>query len=162
MKKIFLLFISLSFFTYGCDNQPESDNEKTVESVKKEGELGIKDKILNPISAQGTDTSKLAKFQFESMDYDFGDIKEGESVYHDYSFVNIGNVPLQINDTKTTCGCTVPEYPKKPINPGEKGTIKIKFNSKGKNGYQSKEIKIIANTYPKSTTVLRLTGKVTK
>ncbi|MGB5264210.1 MAG: DUF1573 domain-containing protein, partial [Lutimonas sp.] len=45
-----------------------------------------------------------------------------------------------------SCGCTVPEYPKEPILPGNSGTILVKFNSAGKPNQQMKEITLTTNT----------------
>jgi hypothetical protein len=68
-------------------------------------------------------------------------------------------VPLVIETAKGSCGCTVPEFPKEAIAPGGSGYIKVKFNSKGKVGHNSKKVTIIANTEPIST-VLTITAQV--
>lgn len=47
---------------------------------------------------------------------------------------------------KVSCGCTIPEYPKKPLKPGDSSEIKVIFNSKGKRGEQKKVVTIFANT----------------
>ena len=62
--------------------------------------------------------------KFEEEIYDFGVIKEGESVKYEFKFKNTGKTPLIISNAMATCGCTTPEYPKKPIKPGKSG-IKI-------------------------------------
>jgi len=65
-----------------------------------------------------------------------------------------------ITRAKSTCGCTVPEWPEEPIAPGEEGVISVRFDTKNKSGKQGKPITIIANTYPKDT-YLQLLGTVT-
>ena len=66
-----------------------------------------------------------------------------------------------ISSAKGSCGCTVPDWPRKPIAPGESAEIRVVFNSEGKNGKQHKKVSVIANTQP-STTVVALTGNIIK
>lgn len=98
--------------------------------------------------------------QFEESEHNFGKIKEGEKVVHNFKFKNTGKEPLIINSAKGSCGCTVPEWPKEPVAPGASGEIKVEFNSKGKSGQQSKSVTIMANTDP-NPTHLTIKGEVT-
>jgi hypothetical protein len=77
--------------------------------------------------------------------HDFGDIKEGDVVEYVFTFENTGNDTLLIEKVVSTCGCTVPEFSNKPILPNEKGTLKVTYNSKEKEGIQNKVITIISN-----------------
>jgi len=78
--------------------------------------------------------------------FDFGEITTGDIVSHSYEFENTGKKPLIIAKALTSCGCTVPNYPKQPIAPGAKGKILVEFDSKNKVGLQEKNILIYANT----------------
>jgi hypothetical protein len=100
-----------------------------------------------------------AKLKFDNDAFDFGKIKQGDKVTHEYKFVNEGKSPLIISDSYATCGCTKPEWPKTPIKPGDSGVIKVTFSSAGKSGLQDKQITIVANTLP-TTTVVHLVGEV--
>lgn len=93
--------------------------------------------------------------------YNFGTVKSGDVVEHVFTFTNTGTAPLVIEKAKSTCGCTVPQFPREPILPGESGEIAVKFNSKNKSGRQRKPINITANTNPKLTTVY-IDGRVDK
>ena len=63
-----------------------------------------------------------------------------------FTFTNIGNAPLIINQAIASCGCTVPQYSKEPIKSGEKGTVKVTYNGKGKfPGHFKKSITIRTN-----------------
>jgi hypothetical protein len=97
--------------------------------------------------------------KFEKELYDFGVITEGESVEHEFKFKNEGKTPLIISDATATCGCTVPEYPTKPIKPGDGGIIKVVFNSQGKVGVQDKVVSITSNSIPFLAT-LHVVGEV--
>lgn len=100
-----------------------------------------------------------ADFDFERKVYKFGKIKAGAIIEFEYTFSNAGTEPLLITDIKVQCGCTVPDYPKSPILPGQKSTIKVKFDSKGKIGYQDRTLEIYSNA-KKSPEVVRFKGTV--
>lgn len=83
---------------------------------------------------------------FDESEFDFGNIKEGEIVEHIFKFKNTGKSDLLITDAKGSCGCTVPDYKKEAIKPGESSEMKVSFNSSGKVGLQQKTVTIAANT----------------
>ncbi len=83
---------------------------------------------------------------FEAYDYYFDDVEEGEKISHSFNFTNTGNSVLFIGKVEATCGCTVANFPKEGIEPGDKGTIDILFDTKGLNGSQSRTINITSNT----------------
>ena len=85
------------------------------------------------------------KMSFEQVYYDFGNIKQGEKVSFSFQFENTGESPLVIEDAYASCGCTVPEYNKEPILPGEKGYIEVIFDSSGRRGNQYKTVGIKTN-----------------
>ncbi len=93
-------------------------------------------------------TGPTTSMSFTETEFNFGKVKAGEKVQHDYVFKNTGKEPLVISNAKGSCGCTVPEWPKEPIAPGASGKIKVEFDSKGKSGPQTKQVTITANTDP--------------
>ncbi|MEZ4886172.1 MAG: DUF1573 domain-containing protein [Chitinophagales bacterium] len=99
----------------------------------------------------------VAQFKFDEKEYNFGTVKVGTKVEHDYYFTNTGEVPLIIVDANSTCGCTIPEVPTEPIPPGGRSKVKVTFDSTGKIGMQDKHVTIIANTSPQNT-VIHLKG----
>ncbi len=90
----------------------------------------------------------ITKLTFEKNFHDFGTIKTGEKTSHTFKFTNTGDSYLLIEFASGSCGCTVPEWPEKPIPPGESGEIVVNFDSKDKFGEQNQEVNIIANTDP--------------
>merc|ERR1712146_518887 len=77
-----------------------------------------------------------------------------------FKFTNTGDAPLIITDAKSSCGCTVPEYPKNtPIAPGDSGELLVKFNGTGQNQV-TKTITVTANT-AKGSELLRIKAFVT-
>jgi hypothetical protein len=77
--------------------------------------------------------------------FDFGKIKKGEVVEHVYEVTNTGKNPLIISNVQPTCGCTVPDFTKDPILPGQKGKITLKFNSANFDGVVHKSAEVYAN-----------------
>lgn len=163
MRVLVFFAICAVFLFMSCQNDGGniSKAEKTVEEIKAESKISNSQVVRNPVSANDPiDTVNVAKIKFDTPEgYDFGTVKEGTVVEHTFAFTNTGKIPLVISDARSTCGCTVPEKPQEPIAPGEKGEIKVKFNTKGKPNQQSKPIIITANTYPKESRVM-LTGTV--
>lgn len=116
------------------------------------------DLISNPKSAENP-SDKKPVIQFDKTEYNFGKILEGEVVSYTFHFTNVGNVPLIITSVDKSCGCTASDYPREPIAPGERGDIKITYDSKGHHGFQSKTLVVNANTMP-SQTVLRIKAEI--
>lgn len=85
-----------------------------------------------------------ADIKFESLSFDFGTLKVGDVKVGTYTFTNIGNKPLILDDVKTSCDCTTIEYPKAPIMPGKSGVIKATYTAKDL-GQISKYITVFSN-----------------
>ena len=119
--------------------------------------------IDNPVTASSSKNSKdiVPVFQFDNESHDFGTIIEGEKISFAFRFKNVGKGDLVIRAAQGSCGCTVPEYPKEPVKPGNGGIINVTFNSEGKEGHQEKTVTVISNTMP-NTHVLTITGNVEK
>ena len=90
---------------------------------------------------------KPAEIKFDKLTHDFGTFSEKEPVVScTFAFTNVGESPLIINQAVASCGCTVPEYTKTPIQPGEKGEIKVTYNGTGKfPGHFKKSITVRTN-----------------
>ncbi len=132
MKKIlFLAGLTLLFIT-ACQN----DNPAAK----------IKDENVKKAQEKRAEMNKFPKMTFDTREVDFGTHHEGEILDTVFKFTNTGEVPLVITNVKTSCGCTTPYWPKKPIKPGESDVIKVKFNTNHKPGKQTKTITIHANT----------------
>jgi len=111
------------------------------------------------LSNVGNDNPNQAAFKFNEETFDFGTIKQGESIKHDFEFTNTGKEPLIISNASGSCGCTVPEWPKEPIASGAKAIIKVTFNSAGKQGVQDKTVTLQSNAQ-QNPMVLHLKGNV--
>ena len=90
---------------------------------------------------------KPAQIKFDKLTHNFGSFPEtSPKVTCTFTYTNIGEQPLYINQAVASCGCTVPEYTKTPVQPGEKGEIKVTYNGTGKfPGHFKKSITIRTN-----------------
>ncbi len=96
-------------------------------------------------TAQSDKPSSGAQFRFKDGDtFNFGKVKSGPDVHHEFSFVNTGDLPLIIHDVKSGCTCISVDWPKQPISPGAKGTIKVNYHT-GKTGPFNKEVYVYSN-----------------
>lgn len=136
--------------------EPASDNAEGAENTEAEANALTADLPEGPRADQG-----LAEITFNETSYDFGTVKDGDLVTYSYIFTNTGKIPLVIENATASCGCTVPEWPKEPIPPGEEGQIDVEFNSKNRPGRANKSVTITANTNPPKT-FLQLSGTVTR
>jgi hypothetical protein len=92
---------------------------------------------------------------FEVEEFDFGNLAKGTNVEHVFKFTNTGKAPLVITNASSSCGCTIPSYPKnESIAPGETGEMTVKFDGSGQ-GQVTKTVTVTANT-EKGTQVLRI------
>lgn len=118
------------------------------------------DIVKNPNTASGkSDAGDMPVLEFEKDFHDFGRIIQGEKVSYSFKFTNSGKSDLIISKVSTSCGCTVPEFPKTPVRPGESNKIAVKFDSENRRGFQNKSITIISNTQPNAV-VLRIKAQV--
>ena len=100
-----------------------------------------------------------SSIHFDASEFQFGRVKEGDIVKHTFTFTNKGNADLIIKDVLVDCGCTAPDYTKKPIAPGASEKIDITFDTKGKIAAQERIITVLTNGKPVSK-ILRLKGIV--
>ena len=150
MKQIFVLAIVAISFTAcqqnGSNNQTGSDStaNKSTSGSSVSSAI-VSSNVSDAVAPAPADAAVLT---FEKPGYDFGKIKEGTKVRYNFKFKNTGKSPLIISNATATCGCTIPEPPKDPIQPGAEGVIKVVFDSTGKSGMQDKVITVTSNGNP--------------
>jgi len=146
-KNLFFLLI-FSLLITSCNNRANSKNDLPSDVVR------------NPNSAENPVSSEnLPVISFEKDFHDFGKLISGEKVTYSFAFKNTGKSMLLISDVSSSCGCTVPNFPKKPIKPGETGNVEVSFDSEGRHGLQTKTITVFSNCQP-SVTTLRIQSTV--
>ena len=152
-----LLGILIVFAVASCRDKNTEKRLADIESrvAKLEGNKPNTIPIVgpSPTAPETKPEGPLPLIEFDSDNYDFGTVPEGPKVAHIYNVKNTGQAPLVIQDVKPTCGCTTPDWTKTPIPVGGTGFIKAEFNTSGRPGMNNKTISVIANTWPKTTTL---------
>ena len=142
MKKLVILAIA-ALFTFSINAQ----------ELAKEG---VTAKANSNVKQEADPNGAIIKFETQTVDY--GVIEKGSDGTREFKFTNIGKSPLKITSVKSTCGCTIPTYPKNDIMPGDSSVINVKYNT-NRAGRFSKSVSIFTNTVP-NRSVLRIKGEV--
>jgi hypothetical protein len=104
MKKILtVLLVSVFTISFSCSQSPDTATDK------------------NP---------NAPKIEFEELVHDFGTIAQGGDGTYEFVFKNAGKDPLIINNVKSSCGCTKPEWSAEPVKKGQKSSVKVGYNTR--------------------------------
>ncbi len=114
----------------------------------------------NTAKPEKKDNKKAPEITFESNFYDYGIIQQGSDGIHEFVFKNTGKSPLILTNVKSSCGCTVPTWPKTPIKKKKKSAIKVKYNTHRIGNFQ-KTVTVFSNA-KNSPVRLTIKGKVVK
>lgn len=166
MRNFIGLFLACCLLaTFSCKEAVTAEKAAARESLASAPAAATTTQTKAAKPAEAIPTGPTTSIEFSETTFDYGTITEGEKVEHIYKFKNTGKEPLVISNAKGSCGCTVPDWPKDPIAPGDAGEIKVVFNSKGKGSVegskQNKRVTVTANTDPVNT-YLNIKGTVKK
>ena len=109
---------------------------------------------------QEGERSSAAKssIEFDTLSHSYGEILFNSDGEYEFVFTNTGKAPLIVSHVKSTCGCTVPEWSKEPINAGQKGRIKVSYDTH-RVGAFAKSIYVYSNA-ENGVIKLMISGKV--
>lgn len=145
LVKVLPIVAALSFVAckkeQTTDQMATSDSSAIAPTVSDSAAVPANATAANPQAANGPTTT----IAFSESDFKFGKIKKGDKVEHVYEVTNTGTNPLVISEVKPGCGCTVPDFTKDPILPGQKGKITLKFDSSSFDGMVTKQAEVFAN-----------------
>jgi hypothetical protein len=96
--------------------------------------------------------------QFAELKHDYGVIEQGSDGTYNFEFTNTGTEPLVLSNVRSSCGCTIPKWPREPINAGESSKILVKYNT-NRPGPFNKSITVYSNASDQPI-VLHIKGKV--
>jgi hypothetical protein len=150
-SRIFTLSIATIALSFGvsCGNASNTASKESTSNAPTTASAAVAS------DAQGI----FARMSFDKVEHDFGTIAAGTPQETVFTFKNIGDAPLLITNARSSCGCTVPDYPRNtPIAPGETGELLVKFNGTGINQV-TKTITLTTNTKA-GTETLRITAFV--
>ena len=142
MKKIVLL-AAIAIFSVTAVNAQKKAKKATVAKVET-------------VKTPAIDGAGMV---FENETIDYGTIQHNAEGTREFVLTNNGNKPLTIESTQGSCGCTVPTKPEKPIQPGEKGVIKVHYAT-DRVGQFTKTVTVKSNAVGQETKVLTIKGNV--
>lgn len=170
MKKIAIALLAamMAFAMTSCDKSaaPEGEGDKTAPTADANTANATDPAATPPPAPQKPGYQEKAEnmtattASWNTEEYNWGKVTDGEIVRHTFSFTNTGSEPLQIQNARASCGCTTPNWTKEPIAPGESGEIQVEFNSKGRVGLQNKTVTVTGNFEGGINQTLRIRGEV--
>jgi len=146
MKK--LLFLSL-LVILSTAVFAQTEEKPTQKNKRKNKELVEEDTL-----------PKVPVIKFTSLVHDYGNIYKGDNGVCTFEFKNVGKADLQLSNVTSSCGCTVPEWPKEPIPPGKSAIIKVSYNTSNV-GPINKHIFVMSNAEEERVT-LSIKGNVSE
>jgi hypothetical protein len=146
-NSFFLMLFVASTFLVSCDSKGDV-RDAARDSLSPEATTTSATATDPTAMPSETPSGPTTTVTFSEERFNFGTVTAGEKVQHNFKIKNTGKEPLIITNASSSCGCTVPEWPKEPIAPGKSSEIKVVFDSNGKSGAQSKRVTIVANTNP--------------
>lgn len=142
MRKIkYLILLVMAIGLMACSSDGKKKNISTEVVTNTKSASNEKGKVKAP------------QIKFKKKTHDFGKVLQGEVVKHSFTFTNTGDMTLLVNNVRSSCGCTVSNYSKKPISSGGSGKIEVSFNSHRRKGMQNKTITVTSNSIPNTTTL---------
>jgi len=124
-----LVILALATGFGGCDRSPEEKAKETGQEI-----------------------------WFEELMHDYGQIEEDSDGSWSFTFKNLGDKAIVINRVRSTCGCTVPDWPREPVEPGASGEITVKYNT-ATTGTFLKSV-VVYSSAANSPVKLQIKGKV--
>ncbi len=100
------------------------------------------------------------QIQFDNETHDYGKVPLNGDGNCKFTFTNVGTEPLILTNVRAGCGCTVPQWPREPVLPGESAEIKVRYTTLNRAHKINKSIVVTSNSVDKSTVVLRIKGEV--
>lgn len=110
------------------------------------------------LHAEEAAPAKAPKIKFDHLRHDFGRVRSGAIMKHEFTFTNAGNADLVITNVIPACGCTTMEEYESLIPPGGKGSLPLEFNSTGQQGAVQKTLLVQSNDPVQPSAVLTIVG----
>jgi len=105
-----------------------------------------------PVSIE-KDKVYFTEVKLSENKFDFGKVKEGDTLMHVFNLMNTGKEPLFIHKSSASCDCMIAQYSTEMIKPGMETAVKVYFNTKGRKGAQVRTVILTCNTDPADITL---------
>ena len=153
-------FFAIAFLCFSVFSMAQNSASQTTK--KRQIKIQAQTKFNQVIDAKGNiiATSKPL-FAFEGgSSFDFGEVPQTEKIYHDFVFTNTGFEPLIISKVSSSCYCISSNWDKTPILPGQKGKIRVWYDTRSRKGNFRNGVTIYSNAYSYPDETLLVSGKV--
>ena len=162
MKKIILAFLITGFTTASFAQNTTKQTPTTAPIKANVANVQAPQTPPTPAAApSATDIKKdkVPQMKFETLELDYGTIKKSSEPFREFVVKNTGKAPLIISNAVGSCGCTIPTYPKEPIMPGKKASIKVRYDTE-RIGAFTKNITLTTNAPGQESLKLTIKGNV--
>ncbi len=150
-----LIVASACLLQIGCEEQSVAMEESKPGLTASEPATGSAKAETTPMAdKQGPEIT------FEKVVHDFGDIGPGSKNVCEFKFTNTGDSLLKITEVSRTCGCTPYTLEKKEYEPGESGTLKVRYNASKRLSSVRKHLFVYSNDKAKPKVTLAIKGKI--
>lgn len=128
----------------------------------EEPELTAPEPVTGSVKAEAAPASVKGGpvITFEKVVHDFGNIGPGSKNFCEFKFTNTGGKLLKIKNVSKTCGCTPYTLAKKEYEPGESGTLKVRYNASKRTGSVHKTLFVYSNDEIKSKVELAIKANI--
>jgi hypothetical protein len=116
--------------------------------------------LTTAVALLGYAQEKYAEIKFTKLEHDYGTVEKGANGICEFEFTNTGTAPLTIQNATSTCGCTTPNKPEAPIDPGKTGVITVKYDTDTRVGEIKKTITVTSNAKNQPKVELHIKGWV--
>jgi hypothetical protein len=160
MKNLTLFIAVFVFATFSLSAQVSSSQQ--TDAQKKEMELKRMEeqkRLQQQDQANEQANNPNAPIiNFDKTVHDYGTMQQHADGNCEFKFTNDGKEPLILSNVRSSCGCTVPTWPRQPILPGQSEVIKVKYDTK-RIGMINKSIHVYSNAKVSPLT-LKIKGKI--
>jgi hypothetical protein len=163
MKKFVFSVTMFVFMAFVLNAQVSTSNQaapqnQPVDKQKLEQERLAKEKAQQEQAAAQANNPNAPIIKFDKLEHDYGTIEQNADGNCVFKFTNEGKEPLILSNVRSSCGCTVPTWPRQPILPGQSEVIQVKYDTK-RVGMISKSITVLSNAKEAQVT-LKIKGNV--
>ena len=154
MKKLIIGMAVVLFSISSAAAQSNNDPRAKAQSAEQQRKAAEQAKAEQALA----ENPNAPVIKFDKLVHDYGEIDQHADGNCEFKFTNQGKEPLILSNVRSSCGCTVPVWPRQPILPGQSDVIKVKYDTK-RVGLINKSIQVYSNATEK-TVVLKIKGKI--
>jgi len=159
MKNLVLFFAAVVFAAFTVNGQVSTTNRAPEKKPKEKSVVNKEHQKGKPVQTKVENNNPNAPdIRFEKMVHDYGTLEQHGDGHCEFKFTNTGKEPLILSNVRSSCGCTVPTWPRQPVLPGQSEVIKVKYDTK-RVGTINKSVHVYSNGKTSPLT-LKIKGKV--